>query len=778
MKIQTMNLSALKRACTVILLSTSFAMISYLSQQYFKSDEVQAVTVVSGNDASSALTDELNAATADDFTKFDAKWAYSAGDLGATYSTSQTTFKVWSPTATAVKVISYGKNASANAPQVSTVTMVRGQVANATNKSLNTIGVWSVTIPGDQNGLVYQYQLTFGNGTVSDFPAGSSQANAGKTYGTKSTTAVTNTTQDPYSIATVSGGLRSVVEAPSSVTPTGFSVKEGQEATWRQASPTQAIIDEVHVRNFTNSSSSGVSKVNQGKFLGVSQTGTIDPNTGLETGLSYLKQEGFNYLQMMPMYDYASVSDTGSPTVALPNSYNWGYDPLNYNVPEGSYASSVADPATRVIEAKEMIQGIHNEGMGVIMDVVYNHLYDQASSSFERTEPGYYFRKTSVTGCGDDTATDHVMMRQFILDSIKYWTEHYDIDGFRFDIMANIDTTTMNAVRTELNSIDPHLLTYGEGWYMGADIPGGGSNAAAEVNALWTPNIGYFDDAERDGISLNFADNKNSSENTVINALQGSGGGVENFSTPSQAINYIECHDGYSLSDHEYIQMPWDTPIQHQLRDELASTMNILAEGTTFMQTGQEFNMSHYLDLDGSGTLAQVVQNGHYDNDGTAVGNQIELARNPYNGVISENGKTDYEGDAAANINWDNQKTNANSVDFIQSIMTFKKENPALYPNDYSKIYGSIFSNIDAVAGSGVISYTMSDGTNTYLLIFNSNYETTAVRFGEGGSHQSSMDLTGKTIVATSDVKLTSGSTITTPSLTIDGLSATIIKIK
>lgn len=201
--------------------------------------------------ASTANADLKIATASNNFDLFDAKWAYTATDLGATYA----------PTATSVKVISYGKSGNnATAPQVTTYTMARGTVANTSDLTKNTIGVWSVTIPGDQNGLVYTYQLTFGNGTVSDYSGN---------YGTVSSTSTTMTTQDPYSIATVSGGLRSVVVSPSSVTPSGFAVKQGEEATWRQASSTQAVIDEIHVKNFTNSSTSGVNPNYKGKFLGV-----------------------------------------------------------------------------------------------------------------------------------------------------------------------------------------------------------------------------------------------------------------------------------------------------------------------------------------------------------------------------------------------------------------------------------------------------------------------------------------------------------------------------
>ncbi|MDR0299460.1 MAG: hypothetical protein LBI13_05185 [Streptococcaceae bacterium] len=737
--------------------------LSFLSLSLVGTIHASTTTSTSAQLALQANSDLETAASSDYFGNFDATWSYTGGDLGATYTSTQTTFKVWAPTATSVKLLSYGKNTDPSAALVTSYDMTRGTNVSSTDLTQNTIGVWSYNVPQDENGMVYAYQLTFANGTVSDYPNSS--------YATQNTSSTTTTTQDPYSTAVVSGGLRSVVESASNLTPSGFSNAEGANATWRVSSTTQALIDEIHVRDFTNSQSSGVTASNlKGKFLGVSQTGTKDPNTGTATGLDYLKQAGFNYVQVMPMYDFASVSDTGNPTASQPDPYNWGYDPRNFNVPEGAYASDATNPTTRVLEAKQMIQGLHNNGLGVIMDVVYNHVSSQGDSPFEKTQPGYYFHKTTVTGCGNDLATNHGMYRQYILDSIKYWATNYDLDGFRFDIMANYDKDTLNMIRAELNSIDPKLLMYGEGWYMGADVP---ADQKVDISlAPNTPNIGYFNNGERDTVQSFVAGNTAGSGN-ILSAIRGSGDNLMNFGTVGQALNYVEIHDGKTISDLEWTYNINDSLATHNKRTALASAINILANGTTIMQAGQEFNRSRYVNVSGlypAITDAQNAVNTSSDTTGAAAA-QLELARNPYNGTITINGTQSYQGDVASNINWDLYKTNQSEADTLSQLMKFKAQNPSFWPNDYSQIYNGTLYQPLRYSG-GIVSYVMYNGTNKYLVIINAS-----------GSAMTNMtnyygyNLSGLKLVLSTDTSQTAGSTIGS-SLTLSDLSATVIQIQ
>ncbi|MCT3440239.1 hypothetical protein EFQ43_00425 [Limosilactobacillus fermentum] len=609
--------------------------------------------------------------------------------MGFNYSPTSTTFKIWSPTATSVKLISYGTNTNPTAAQSSAIPMIRGTSATPDNHVTNTIGVWSLTVPGDQNGMVYAYELTFANGTISDY--------AGSTYGTLSTNSVINTTNDPYSIATTQGGNRSVVVSPASIT-SNLVLAQGESATWRVASPTQAIIDELHIRDFTISSTSGVSAGKRGKYLGVIQSGTTDPNTGTATGLDYLKNVGFNYVQIMPSSQYSSVDESGNRTPDKPNNYNWGYDPQNEMVPEGEYASDSVNPVTRIIEMKEMVQGLHTNGIGVIMDMVLNHVGWQAESAFEKSVPGYYFRRYTQSGCGNDTASDHEMFGKYIIDSVTYWAKNYDIDGFRFDEMTLLDSNTMNKLRAELTALDPHIIMYGEGWQ---DSNANNIQETSINNAKKVSGIGFFNPSERDAIVNNngtadgFASGNTASTTKVASALLGSGGwngssALQDFWMTSQSINYIECHDSYTLNESLWSANPNDSVATHQARVTFANATNILANGVTFMETGQEFgrtklvNPSNLTPL--SPTQTQDYQSGSVEKPAWYSASW-DTAKNSYNGLFgldssgnyhgnywpgSNLGTTIVAGDVVNGINWDSINDYQKAVNFIGNLIKWQ----------------------------------------------------------------------------------------------------------
>ena len=744
--------------------------------------------------AAQALTDEKNAAQNNDFTSFDKKWAYSGTDLGFNYSPTSTTFKVWSPTATSVKLISYGKTTNPTATSVSSTSMTRGTSATPDNHATNTIGVWSLTIPGDQNGMVYAYELTFANGTISDY--------AGSSYGTLYTNTVINTTNDPYSIATTQGGNRSVVVSPASIT-SNLVLAQGGSATWRVASPTQAIVDELHIRDFTISSTSGVSDKNRGKFLGVIQSGTTDPNTGTPTGLDYLKNEGFNYIQIMPSSQYSSVDESGNRTTDKPNNYNWGYDPQNEMVPEGEYASDSVNPVTRILEMKSMVQGLHENGIGVIMDMVFNHVSWQQESAFEKSEPGYYFRRYSQSGCGNDTASDHEMFGKFIIDAVTYWAKNYDIDGFRFDLMALLDSNTMNKLRAELTTIDPHIIMYGEGWQDSNEnnIPETSINNAKKVSG-----IGFFNPSERDAIVNNngsadgFASGNTSQTTKVSGALLGSGGwngnsALQNFWNPGQSVNYIECHDSYTLNDALWSANPNDDVATHHARVVFANAINILANGVTFMEAGQEFSRSKLIDPSNltplSPTQIQAYQSGSTAKPAWYSASW-DTAKNSYNGLFAVDSNGNYygnywpgsnlgtlvvAGDVVNGINWDNVKDNQHDVNLISNLIKFKKSNPQFWPNDYRQISftptGTGVENVTN-ASNGFITEELSSGSTKYLVVLNSSGNS--VTIGKGGQFYGTTDLTGKTMIVTNEGSL-SANQVSSSSVTITNWVFAVIKL-
>ena len=715
--------------------------------------------------ATQALEDEKNAAQNNNFTSFDKKWAYSGTDLGFNYSPTSTTFKIWSPTATGVKLISYGKNTDPTVAPVSKTPMTRGTSATPNNHATNTIGVWSLTVPGDQNGMVYAYELTFGNGIVIDY--------AGSTYGTLYTNLVINTTNDPYSIATTQGGYRSVVVSPASI-KSNLVLAQGKSATWRVASPTQAIVDELHVRDFTISPTSGVSEGNRGKFLGLIESGTKDPNTGTATGIDYLKNEGFNYIQLMPVSQYSSVDESGNRTTYHSNNYGWGYDPQNEMVPEGEYASDSINPVTRINEMKKMVQGLHENGIGVIMDMVFNHVFSQSDSAFEKSQPGYYFRRYTQSGCGNDTASDHEMFGKFVIDSVTYWAKNYDIDGFRFDLMTLLDGTVMKKLRAELTAIDPNIIMYGEGWW---DSNLNHIYETSINNAKNFSGIGFFNPSERDAIVNNggsadgFVSGNKANTVNVARSLLGSAGwngndALQAFWTPGQSVNYIECHDSYTLNDALWSANPNDSMATHHARVVFANAINILANGVTFMEAGQEFGRSKLIDPSNmtplSPTQVQAYQSGSMTKPAWYTASW-ETAKNSYNGLfcLDSNGNyhgnywpgdnlgtTIFAGDVVNGINWDNVRDNQHDVNLIRNLIKFKKSNPQFWPNDYNPLaFTPTDKGIENVtyASNGVITEELTSGSTKYLVVLNSSGDS--ITIGQGGQLYEKLDLTGKTVI-------------------------------
>lgn len=744
--------------------------------------------------ATQALEDEKNAAQNNNFTSFDKKWAYSGPDLGFNYSPTSTTFKIWSPTATSVKLISYGKNTDPTAPQVSKTPMTRGTSATPNNHATNTIGVWSLTVPGDQNGMVYAYELTFDNGIVLGY--------AGSTYGTLYTNLVINTTNDPYSIATTQGGNRSVVVSPASVT-SNLVLAQGKSATWRVASPTQAIVDEVHVRDFTISPTSGVSEGNRGKFLGVIESGTKDPNTGTVTGIDYLKNEGFNYIQLMPVSQYSSVDESGNRTTYHPNNYDWGYDPQNEMVPEGEYASDSINPVTRINEMKKMVQGLHENGIGVIMDMVFNHVFSQSDSAFEKSQPGYYFRRYSQSGCGNDTASDHEMFGKFVIDSVTYWAKNYDIDGFRFDLMTLLDGTVMKKLRAELTAIDPNIIMYGEGWWDS------NLNHVYETsinNAKNFSGIGFFNPSERDAIVNNggsaggFVSGNTANTTSVARSLLGSAGwngndALQAFWTPGQSVNYIECHDSYTLNDALWSANPNDSIAIHHARVVFANAINILANGVTFMEAGQEFGRSKLINPSNmtplSSTQVQAYQSGSMTKPAWYAASW-DTAKNSYNGLFCLDNNGNYHGnywpgdnlgttivagDVVNGINWDNVKDNERDVNLISNLIKFKKSNPQFWPNDYNPLAftptGTGVENV-TYASNGVITEELTSGSTKYLVVLNSSGNS--VTIGQGGQLYEKLDLTGKNIIVSNEGSL-SANQVSNSFVTITNWVFAVIKL-
>ncbi|HRL00086.1 MAG TPA: type I pullulanase, partial [Trichococcus flocculiformis] len=357
---------------------------------------------------------------------FDNYFSYD-GELGALYEKEGTLLRVWTPTAKSVEVWIYADD-SFKGPSTK-IEMVQ-----------KPKGIFEAYLPGDQHGTIYVYKILFLNNRES-------------------------ISVDPYARATTVNGMKSVIADLNRTNPDGWG-----ERLPAFGLPEEAIIYELHIRDFSISETSGI--VNKGKFLGLTEKNTQNAS-GRKTGLDYLIDLGITHIQILPMFDYATVDEAN----LTEPQYNWGYDPLNYNVPEGSYSTDPFDPFNRIFELKQMIRTLHENGLRVIMDVVYNHVYDPKDQALERTVPGYFYRYNADgslangTGVGNDTASERHMMRKYIIDSVKYWAKEYHLDGFRFDLMGIHDSVTMNAIREALDKIDPSIIIIGEGWEMSTPLP-------------------------------------------------------------------------------------------------------------------------------------------------------------------------------------------------------------------------------------------------------------------------------------------------------------------
>lgn len=467
------------------------------------------------------------------------------GELGAIYSPESTTFRLWAPTATLVEFVNYST--------AGTVTTM-----NAGEK-----GTWEITLDGDQALTEYRYRLTFPDGSITE-------------------------SNDPYARAVTANATRTVVVDP----------RIGDAGARMEAfpSPLDAVIYESHVRDLTIAPDNGIE--HKGKFLGLTESGTTT-DAGNPSGLDYIKSLGVTHVQFLPIYDFGSVDETGN--LDYNAQYNWGYDPVNYNVPEGSYATDALDPTSRITELKTMIKTLHDNDLRVIMDVVYNHVYNTALSPLEMTVPGYYFRMTdnctfqNGTGVGNETASEQLMMQKYIVDSITYWAKNYNIDGFRFDLMGIHDVDTMNKIRAALNEIDPSIIMIGEGWDMG-NHPSGVTPSNYH-NASLMPGIAHFNDDFRDVMKGSTFDatapgfvsgDSNPELATRLFTNIAGAHGVRDFASPDQSVIYNEAHDNFTLFDKLTNTLPNASIDELARRHTLATSVQFLSNGVVFLHAGQE----------------------------------------------------------------------------------------------------------------------------------------------------------------------------------------------
>ena len=523
-------------------------------------------------------------ASADTASDYSSYATYSGSDLGSNYTSSATTFKLWAPTSTSVTVKLYatGSDEEEGAADI-------GEHAMTLDEST---GVWSVTVDGDLKNVYYTYFV------VNDLnPEGVEVC-------------------DVYAKAAGVNGNRAMVVDLDSTDPAGWE----NDSFQRAYEPTDATVWEVHIKDFSYDPESGVSEENRGKYMAFTELETTLNNAGdIKTCMNYLKDLGINYVQINPMYDFGSVDEAGDDT-----QFNWGYDPKNYNVPEGSYSSNPYDGNVRINEMKQMIQALHENGIGVIMDVVYNHTYASEDSWFNLTVPGYYYRQTKTgawsngSGCGNDTASEREMFKNYMVDSVTYWAEEYHIDGFRFDLMGLHDSDTMNAVREALDNIDTKIITYGEGWTMttssdAVNWAGNKTSLCTQAKAMRvSERIGFFNDDARDALKGKAYDDL-TSKGYVSGAVSYSGELMKSISghytnsnwrtqVPGQNVMYSCCHDNQTLWD-RLVASEFGTEGDYASRYEafvssnkLSGAITLTSQGIPFMLAGEEFARTKYGD--------------------------------------------------------------------------------------------------------------------------------------------------------------------------------------
>ena len=537
---------------------------------------------------------------------------YTGNDLGLTYSKAASSFRIWAPTATRVQLSLYKQS-------------LGGDKSTNIQLKRSVQGTWTTTLSGDRAGTFYTFSVEHNGQWLSEVP-------------------------DPYAKAVGTNGKRAMIVDLAKTNPGGWA----RDKSPVLKSPTDAVIYELHVRDASIDVSSGI--INKGKFAGLTETGTKN-TSGLPTGLDHFVQLGVTHIHLLPFFDYNSNDET---EIKKPQ-YNWGYDPLNYNTPEGSYASNTADGAVRIKEMKQLVQAFHKKGLAVVMDVVYNHTGLTAQSNFNQLVPDYYYRKTKegkysdATACGNETASEKAMMRKFIIESVLYWVKEYHIDGFRFDLMGVHDIETMNLVAAALKKIKPGILIYGEGWTAGAStLPE--SKRALKKYAAQLNNIAVFSDDLRDGIKgsvfeaaeRGFATGDTSKAESIrfgivaatqhpqVNYKKVNYSKAPYANSPGSVISYAECHDNNTLWDKLAISTPGASNAERINMHKLALSIVLTSQGISFLHAGTEFLRSK------------------------------KGIENSYNKPDSINA-----------IDWNLKTTNNDVFNYVRQLISMRKEHPA-----------------------------------------------------------------------------------------------------
>ena len=616
-----------------------------------------------GNDVAAAAAGKVDA-------KYLSYPVYEGDGLELSINSGKADFRLWSPEAQAVKLRLYNSGRG-------------GEALEAIDMEKAGDGTWTASVAPVPYGKFYTFQVKVDGKWLDETPG-------------------------IWAKAVGVNGHRAAVIDFSSTDPAGWADDKGPEVK----AINDVVVYEMHHRDFSIHPNSGIA--NKGKFLAITEQGTVSP-LGDKTGIDHLKELGVTHVHILPSYDYNSVDEANLPA----NQYNWGYDPYNYNAPEGSYSTNPSDPATRVREMKEMVKALHDAGIGVVMDVVYNHTADNDKSNFSLTAPGYFYRHnedgsySDASGCGNETASERAMMGDFIVNSVKYWAKEYHIDGFRFDLMAIHDTETMNRVAAALKEINPSIFVYGEGWTAG-NSPLPMEARALKENVARMEGIAVFSDDIRDAVKghysnaadRGFATGKPGNEETVkigivastahpqVDYSKGNNSKFAYASSPSQIINYVSCHDDLTLTDKLAKSMPEASEAERQRAARLAQTIVFTSQGTPFMFAGEEV----FRDKKG--------------------------VHNSYKSPDSINA-----------IDWNLKHINADQFEYYKELIALRKAHPAFRMTTAGDIARHL--KFDKVTTPNLISYSLLDNANgdewkEIKVIFNGSDEAAEVKLPKG----------------------------------------------
>ena len=577
------------------------------------------------------------------------------------YSPIETKFTLWAPTAEEVRVLLYDSGNEGSAYQ--TLSLEMGED-----------GIWNTSIKEDLKGKFYTFNVKVNGKWLGDTPGIMAKA------------------------VGVNGKRAAVIDLRST-DPEGWA----NDVRPLLKDYADIIVYEMHHRDFSLDSVSGIR--NKGKFLALTELGTTT-SQGEKTGIDHLKELGVTHVHILPSYDYASV-DESKPDKA---QYNWGYDPQNYNVPDGSYSTDPYKPDVRIKEFKQMVQALHKAGIRVVLDVVYNHTFNTEESNFERTVPGYFYRQTkdgkpaNGSGCGNETASDRAMMRKYMVESVLYWINEYHIDGFRFDLMGIHDIETMNEIRAAVDKIDPSIFIYGEGWAASAPQLDQ-EELAMKANIYKMPRIAAFSDEMRDGLRGGWDDDRKGAfligqpghEMSIKFGLVGAVKHPQvindsvNYSKepwalqPTQMISYVSCHDDMCLADRLKATMPDATDEERASLHKLAETFVFTSQGVPFIFAGDEMMR---------------------DKKGI---------HNSYNSPDSIN-----------TIDWRNKTIHHDVFDYVRELITLRKNHPAFRMGDADKVRQ--YMEFLPVEGSNLVTFILKDNANgdswkNIIVAFNSRKE-------------------------------------------------------